>query len=53
MRWGFVWGGLGALLIVALVGWQISASNNGVWLVALLPLAGVIAGAIVLAGRAE
>jgi hypothetical protein len=53
MRWGLIWTGLAALFIVAIVGWQIAVNNNGVWLVALFPIAAVPAGAIVLAGRGE
>ena len=51
MRWGLVGAGLGALVIIAIVGILLAASNEGVWLVALLPLGAVGSGAILLAGR--
>jgi hypothetical protein len=51
MRWGLVGTGLGALVILTIVGILLAASNEGVWLVALLPLGAVGSGAILLAGR--
>jgi hypothetical protein len=51
MRWGLVGAGLGALVILTIVGIFLAANNHGVWLVALLPLGAVGSGAILLAGR--
>lgn len=51
VSWGLLWSGLGALAIVAIIGALLAGSNNGVWLEALLPLAMVLGGAVVLAGR--
>lgn len=55
MNWGLLWTGLGALVTVAIIGMLLSAgaanTSHGVWLVAFLPLAGVLAGAVLLAGR--
>ena len=51
MRWGLVGTGLGALAIITGLGIFLAANNDGVWLVALLPLGAVSSGAILLAGR--
>jgi hypothetical protein len=55
INWGLLWTGLGALVVVAIIGMLLCAgdanTSHGVWLVAFLPLAGVLAGAILLAGR--
>jgi len=51
MRWGLVGAGLGALSLLTIVGILLAASNDGVWLVALLPLGAVGSGALLLAGR--
>lgn len=53
MRWGYAWAGLGALAVVAIIGILLAANSYGVWLVALLPLGVVGAGAVLLAGRTE
>jgi hypothetical protein len=50
MRWGLVGTGLGALATITGLGIFLAAINDGVWLVALLPLGAVGSGAIVLAG---
>lgn len=51
VHWGLLWSGLGALAIVAIIGALLAGSNNGVWLEAWLPIAAVLGGAMVLAGR--
>ena len=51
MRWGLVGAGLGALVMITIGGILLATSDNGVWLVALLPLGAVGSGAILLAGR--
>ena len=50
MRWGLVGAGLGALTIIMGLGIFLTANNDGVWLVALLPLGAVGSSAILLAG---
>lgn len=55
INWGLLAAGLSALAVVTIIGILIAAGNaqtsNGVWLVALLPIAAPIAGAIALAGH--
>ncbi len=52
MNWGLIAAGLGVLAVVMLGGILLAASGvYGVGLVAFLPIAAVIGGAIVLAGR--
>ena len=51
MRWALVGTGLGAVTIIMVLGIFLAAINDGVWLVALLPLGAVGSGAILLAGR--
>ena len=50
MRWGLVGAGLGAVTLITSLGLFLAANNDGVWLVALLPLGAVGSSAILLAG---
>jgi hypothetical protein len=51
LRWALVGTGLGAVTIITVLGIFLAANNDGVWLVALLPLGAVASGALLLAGH--
>jgi len=51
IRWGYLAAGLGAVAIVAIIAVLMTASGNGIWIVAFLPICAVGGGALVLAGR--
>jgi len=53
MHWGYISAGLGTLAVMTIVGILIAANNNGQWLVAFLPLAAIVGGALLLAGREQ
>ncbi len=51
VNWYLLGSGLTVVLVVMLIGIILAGNNNGVWLVALLPVAGILGGAMLIAGR--